>query len=503
MALSPLSGPDQAARTVVPSTPSPWSVLRGYVRPHRWTLLAGGLLSLATAATGLALPLVVRSLIDELSAGRSVAGALALMTALVLANALIGAFGGYVLERTGESVVLAARRQLLDRLLRLRLSAVEGAEPGDLMSRVTSDTTLLRSVVTQSLVSGVTGVLTLIATVVLMGLVDPVLLLVTAAVLVVAGLVIGVVIPRINKASRGAQEAVGEMGASLERTFGAFRMVKASGAEQREKQRVEEAADAAWRAGVRAAKWSALAGNMAGLSVQISFLVVLSIGGARTASGAIEVGTLVAFLLYVFYLMPPITQVVGALTQYQVAAAALGRLQEAIELPVEEEPRLPDGPAVAVPTQPADRSPAEPASVRFEHVRFRYRPELPEVHSDVSFDIPAGGMTAFVGPSGAGKTTVFSLLERFYEPTDGQVLVDGVDVREWPLRDLRAAIGYVEQDASVSGSLRENLLFAAPDATEDDLRAVLTTARLDRMVAVMPDGLDTLVGHRGTRLSGG
>jgi ABC-type multidrug transport system fused ATPase/permease subunit len=126
------------------------------------------------------------------------------------------------------------------------------------------------------------------------------------------------------------------------------------------------------------------------------------------------------------------------------------------------------------------------------------------VHSGVEFEVPAGGMTAFVGPSGAGKTTVFSLIERFYEPDTGRVLVDGRDVQDWPLAELRAAIGYVEQDAPVlSGTVRENLLFGAPDASEDELRDVLATARLDRMVAALPEGLETTVGHRGMKLSGG
>ena len=137
-------------------------------------------------------------------------------------------------------------------------------------------------------------------------------------------------------------------------------------------------------------------------------------------------------------------------------------------------------------------------------MRFRYRPELPEAHRGLSFRVPPRGMTAFVGPSGAGKTTVFSLIERFYEATSGWVLVDSRDVSDWPLAELRAAIGYVEQDAPVlSGTLRENLLLGAPHASEAELAQALRTTRLDSQVARLPDGLDTLVGHRGTRLSGG
>jgi ABC-type multidrug transport system fused ATPase/permease subunit len=483
---------------MTPASPLPrrgaWRVLLAYARPFRFALVGGGVLSLATAATGLALPLVVRELIAELGGGGTVTGLLVLMSVLVVANASIGALGSYVLERAGESVVLTARRGLLSRLIRLRLSAVESIEPGDLMSRVTADTTLLRSVATQSLVSAVTALLTLVATVALMFLMDPVMLAVTLAVLVLAGGLVGVIVPRINRAAKRAQESVGVMGAALERTYGAFRTVKASGAELREVERVREAARQAWHAGVRAAKWTAVAGNTAGLAVQGAFIAMLAVGGARVATGVIDVGTLVAFLLYVYYLLPPVQELVSAATQYQVGAAAIARIQEVEALPVE-----PEGSPAPLPAPGAP-----PASVTFERVIFRYRPDLEPAHRGVDFAVPAGGMTAFVGPSGAGKTTVLSLIERFYEPEAGRVLVDGVDVRDWPLGELRAAIGYVEQDAPVlSGTLRENLLFGAPDATEGDLADVLRTARLDAMVARLPEGLDTTVGHRGMKLSGG
>jgi ATP-binding cassette subfamily C protein len=474
--------------------PPTWRLLLGYVRPHRWTLLAGAVLSLLTGATGLLLPLVARELIDDLSHDRTITGALFIMSALVITNAAMGGLGSYVLRRTAESVVLGARRALSSYLLRLRITAVDRTEPGDLMARITSDTTLLREVTTDSLVGLGTGGLTLVATVVMMGLVDPVLLGVTLAVILAAGTVLGVIVPRINRASRQAQDAVGVMGASLERILGALRTVKASGAEHREELTLHAAAEESWRQSVRAAKWSAAAGNTAGLAMQIAFITVLAVGGARVATGAIDVGTLVAFLLYVFYLMSPIQQVVGAITQYQTGAAALARIQEALSLPAE--------PAALPAPLPADG--AAPAAVAFADVRFRYADDLPYVHHGVTFDVPARGMTAFVGPSGAGKTTVFSLIERFYDPESGAVTLDGRDLAEWDLPQLRSAIGYVEQDAPVlSGSLRENLLLGNPTADEDAVTRVLKTTRLDGLVAKLPGGLETLVGHRGTKLSGG
>ncbi|MDH6546760.1 ABC transporter ATP-binding protein [Streptomyces sp. SAI-041] len=474
--------------------PPAWRLLLGYVRPHRWTLLAGAVLSLLTGATGLLLPLVARELIDDLSHDRTITGALLVMSGLVVANAAVGALGSYVLRRTAESVVLGARRALSSYLLRLRITAVDRTEPGDLMARITSDTTLLREVTTDSLVGLGTGGLTLLATVAMMGLVDPVLLGVTLAVILAAGTVVGVIVPRINRASRQAQDAVGVMGAALERILGALRTVKASGAEHREELTLHAAAEESWRQSVRAAKWSAAAGNTAGLAMQIAFITVLAVGGARVATGAVDVGTLVAFLLYVFYLMSPIQQVVGAVTQYQTGAAALARIQEALRLPAE--PAAPPAPL------PADG--AAPAAVAFADVRFRYAEDLPYVHHGVTFDVPARGMTAFVGPSGAGKTTVFSLIERFYDPEAGIVTLDGRDLAKWDLPELRSAIGYVEQDAPVlSGSLRENLLLGNPEADADAVARVLATTRLDGLVAKLPSGLETLVGHRGTKLSGG
>ncbi|MFK4066552.1 ABC transporter ATP-binding protein [Streptomyces sp. NPDC029674] len=487
-----------------------WSALYRHFRPHRGAVALGAFLTLIGSATGLAQPLAAKSLVDRLGGDDSIAGILLLLTALVVLGTAIESVGAYVLERTAESVVLAARRTLIGRLLRLRLAEVERTQPGDLMSRVTSDTTLLRAVTTQSVVSAASGGLTFLATIVMMGLMDPVLLGVTLGVIVLIGGAVALVMPKIARATQRAQEAVGTISTALERAFGAFRTVKASGAEQREAAVVEAAAQDAWRHGVRSAKWQSVAWSSVGLAVQVSFLAVLGIGGARVASGEISVSTLVAFLLFLFYLIDPVSRLVEAASQYQVGSAAIARIVQAERLETEETEEREgaeetEGSESVVGRRLAGGSVADgAASVAFDDVTFRYRDDLPYVHHGVSFDVPGPGMTAFVGPSGAGKTTVFGLIERFYEATGGRVLVDGRDVREWPLAELRGAIGYVEQDAPVlAGTLRENLLFAAPDATDSDVRDVLVRARLDAVVERLPEGLDTVVGHRGSKLSGG
>ncbi|MDQ3410789.1 MAG: ABC transporter ATP-binding protein/permease [Chloroflexota bacterium] len=445
---------------------------------------------------GLVQPLAARTVIDALGAGAPLLTPLLILGAVVMLGALIGAFGEYVLQRAADSVVLGTRVKLLRHILRLKLSAFDTAQPGDLMCRVTSDTTLLREAATRALVNLVTETFILAGVIVMMGVMDLVLLGVTVGVLAVIGAVVGVMMPRISRAAKDVQEAVGQMGSALERVLGAFRTIKASGAEDREIAVVEGAADRAFGHGMRVAKWQALVGVSTGLAIQLSLLAVLGVGGARVASGGITVSTLVAFLLYLFYLGAPISQLVMAITTFQSGTAALGRINEVEQLPTE-----PEAPSLAM--TPIALS-AAPAAVHFEDEAFRYRDDAPTVHHGVTFEIPPGGMTAFVGPSGSGKSTVFALIERLYEPERGVVTVDGRNVADWPLHELRAQIGYVEQDAPVlAGTLRDNLRLAAPTATDDEIRRAPARTRLTGFLERLPDGLDTIVGHRGSTLSGG
>ncbi|GAB2785659.1 ABC transporter ATP-binding protein [Streptomyces daliensis] len=518
--MSPASSvsPAASAASASLSLRETFRVLLEHVRQVRGRLILGALLGLAGAAAMLGQPLAAKALIDRLQHQDGLTGTLALLTVLVLLGAGLRAWGQYLLAHTAESVVRGARRQLVARLLRLKVSELDRSEPGDLMARVTSDTTLLRQITTQSVVSATTSVLGLAGVLVMMGMLDVVLLGVSVGVAAMVSGVVVTALPRISAATARAQSSVGDMGAVLERALGALRTVKASGAEERETAVVHRAVDEAWRGGVAAAKWQSLMGTSAGLTVQLSFLTVLAVGGARVASGAIDVATLVAFLLFLFYLMDPISQLIQAVGQFHVSAAAVARLREAERLEVDplDAPAPALAPAPGRPSHPSRpsgesvpsvsvlRKPGAPATVVFEKVVFRYRPGLPDVHRGVDFAAAPGGMTALVGPSGAGKTTLFTLLERFYEPVSGRILLDGADVRDRPLADLRAALGYIEQDAPVlSGTLRDNLLFAAPDADERRLEDVLVRTRLTGLVRGLPQGLDTAVGHRGVRLSGG
>ena len=476
---------------------SAWRLLLQHVSPHRWAILSGGILGFLGGLASLAEPMVAKLAVDTLGQHRSLAGPVTLLAGVTIGGALLSMTGVYLLGRTAESVVLTARERLISRLLRLRVSALDRLKPGELLSRVTSDTTLLRSVSTYGLVHTVNAVFLLIGSIVLMARLDPVLLLVTVAVLAVNAVAVLVVVPRIRRATERSQAAVGQMGAVLERALGGFRTIKAHGAEEGEIAAVSGAARQARQRGAEVAGWTALMEASAGLAVQVSFLAVLGVGGARVASGALAVSSLIAFLLYLFLLTDPVTSLVNGATQLQAGLAAVVRLHELERLPVEPADTRRS-------TRPA-WSPG-PASIAFTEVWFRYRypPDGPWAHRGLTLELPPGGTTAIVGPSGAGKSTIFALLERYYEPDSGSIALAGRDIRTWPLPELRAAIGYVEQDAPIlAGTLRDNLRLASTDATDEDFRAALTLTHLDGLLDRLPQGLDTPIGHRGTTMSGG
>ncbi len=467
-----------------------------HTRPHLPALVVGTLLALLAGVAGLLQPLLAKQVIDALAADAPLTGPVLTLTGLVVLAAVLGVANSYVLGRTAERVVLGVRRQLAGRLVRLRVAELDRSSPGDLVSRTTADSTLLRSAATTALVDLVTGGLQFVGALALMAWLELRLLGVSLAVLLGVAVVVGVVVPRLRAAFIAAQEAVGTVSTALFRALGAARTVKASGAEGTELAAVGAAVDEAYRAGVRGVRLNAVLTAVVGLSIQVPFLAVLGVGGALVAGGDLPVSTLVAFLLYLFYLIGPIGQLVGGATTLQQGLAAADRIGEIDAMTVEDVPLAPPAPRASVPDAGAP-------GVRFEHVSFTYA-DREQVLDDVSFEAPGPGLTAVVGPSGAGKTTLFSLLMRFYDVDGGRVLVGDHDVTALGLGELRRLIGYVEQDAPVlEGTLGENLTYAAPGAGPDDVAAVLARTRLDELVDRLPDGLATRVGARGVLLSGG
>jgi ABC-type multidrug transport system fused ATPase/permease subunit len=465
-----------------------------YLRAHRGTLVVVAVLSLVSAATSLVQPLLIRRVLDAIQSHASIAAPVALLVGLLLAGAALGGGRDYLLQRTAEGLVLATRRRLARHLLRLPIAEYDRRRTGDLLSRVGADTTLLRAVVTSGLFELVTGAVMVVGATVAMLVLDPLLF---GVALIGLGLGLSVALTvsrRVRSLSQAAQARLGEMTSAVERAISAARTIRASGAQEREAETVGLSATAAYDAGMRVARLQALVEPVATSAIQGAFLLVLGVGGARVASGAITVGSLVAFILFLFFLVMPLGQALRAYTQLQTGLGALERIEEILDLPDETAADRPEAAAVIEPDAPA---------VEFDHVSFAYPNGLP-VLNDVSFTVPAGQRIALVGPSGAGKSTILALIERFYEVTDGSVRVGGVDVRELPREALRRRLGYVEQEAPVlAGTLRANLRLTAPDADDARLRAALDEVNLGALISRTAEGLDVEVGEGGVLLSGG
>ncbi|MDK3255134.1 ABC transporter ATP-binding protein [Blastococcus capsensis] len=468
------------------------------LRPHRRALLMAAGLSLVGAAAALAQPALVARVIEVVGAGKPLLPAVGLLVVVLLASSALRALQHFVLQRTAEGFVLTTRLVLTDRLLRLPVAEYDRRRTGDLMSRVGSDTTLLRATVTAGVVEVAGSVVVGVGALVAMAVVDVWLLLLTVLAVAIGASTAVLASRGVRRMSQRAQEEVGAMTAAVERALSAVRTIRASGATTREAAAVGAGAERAYAAGVQVARREALVSPAGSIAVQGAFLAVLGVGGYRVASGSIGVADLVAFILYLFLLVMPLGQLIGAWTQLQTGLGALTRIQEVLGLDPEEDDR-PERPAVGVPT--ARRG--EAALLELEDVSFSY-PDGTPVLRGVSLRIAPGSRVALVGPSGAGKSTVLALIEGFYPVDSGTIRWAGTDVRELPRAVLRARLGYVEQEAPVlAGTVRDNLLLTRPDATDPELWAVLADVGLTQVVRRSPRGLDVAVGDEGVLLSGG
>jgi ABC-type multidrug transport system fused ATPase/permease subunit len=469
--------------------------VRGLLRlaaERRAALTVALVLALVADAATLAQPVIIGRLLDAVGQGREIRWLVSLLVLVFVAGAALTGFGGYLLARTGEQVLRDLRIRLAAHLLRMRVADHDHRRSGDLLSRAGGDTMTLRSIVTSGPISALTGAATLIASLVLMGRVDLLLLGVTVATMAVAFGAVAVLLPRVKPAAVQTQVSMGRLLASLDKSLRAIRTVKSSLAEDRELREIREQAGSAYEGGLKLSRIQSQINPAIILGVHGSFLVVLGIGGGQVATGHLTISQLITFLLYLTTLAVPLVSVGQLMSDLQRGLASFARVNEILCL--EREP----APSAAGSGGPARGA----AEVRFEDVDFGYGER--RILDAVSFRVPPGTHTAIVGPSGAGKSTALALVERFYEAEGGRVLVDGRDVAETPLNELRRMIAYVEQETPVlAGTVAENVRYACPDATDEEVASVVAQVGLSGLVERLPEGMDTDVGDAGVLMSGG
>ena len=484
----------------------------------RGRLLVGvGLLAIVSSGLTLAIPSFISRLFSSGTFKFPGMGMIGAFLGLILASGVATVFQHYYLQKVGESIVNDARRKLSRHLLRLQIKEYDERKTGDLISRVASDTSRLRTGFLQVFLAGTTGIPLILGAGVIMLVIDPVLLGTALMLIALMGLLIAVVSRVIQGTSLAAQHELGELTSRVERDMTAIRTIRAANATASESASLDEQVETTWQACLKVAKVQSVVMPIATAGLQVSAIVVILTGAYRMSTGALSMAGLIQFASLLFILMSPLSQMMAAVSELHSSLASLERVNEIFDLPQEDEVDvvnlLPQATLnLSAPALRRRRSRAP--AIEFEDVYFTYGarefgtgleddPDSLVLHG-LNLTVPEGRRVAIVGPSGAGKSTVLQLVERFYDVDGGAIRVFGKDIRDYSREDLRRHLGYVEQDSPVlSGTLRQNLTLGTPDITDDQCLAALNAVNLEYLASRSSLGLEALVGESGAGLSGG
>ena len=467
------------------------------MRPYRLQIALASVALLVSAGITLAFPLVVRYLLDAafVRANAPALNRIALvLVGLFAAQGLLNFGQVWVLTAAAERIIAKLRDDLFAHLVRLSPGFFTERRSGELTSRLATDVTLLQSVMTYQATELSRQVLFLVGGVIMLTLTHPQLTVTTLAVVPVIVGTAWVFGRALKKASTGVQDRVADAMGSADEAFSQIRTVQSFTRETVEARRFSTQLRDVVIAAVRRAK---IRGAFFGVITFCAFggvVIVLWQGGRLVLARELTPGALVEFLFYAFFVAAAVGSLASLFGNYQEAVGAAHRVFELLDT----KPTVVDPPAPVALPRPVR------GDVWFEHVTFSYGPELPTVLHDVSFHIAPGEVVALVGPSGAGKTTVASLITRFWDVPNGVVALDGVDIRRLSLLELRGAVGLVPQEPALfSGTVRDNIAYARPEAGDADVMAAARAAHAWEFIERLPDGLETRVGERGVKLSGG
>ncbi|MDQ8651420.1 lasso peptide biosynthesis B2 protein [Enterococcus sp. FR068] len=471
---------------------------------HNWEFICVGILGLISAALTLAQPNLVANLIDQSNTGIKINSSLGILIVVLILSTILTAVQYYLLQIIGEGVVFKARKSLISHLLRLPIHEYDTRSVGDLLSRVSGDSSKLRMALIQVSIALSSGFLVVVGA----ALRDSLLFFMALSTVCVSFIGTIIMSKAIQKASFSAQKELGKLSGDIERDLHAIRTIRATNATDKEEEKSKLQAERLRNIGIRLAKIQAFMTPISNMTLQLSDLIVLGIGGHRVSIGLMSVADLIAFALLLYTMIGPIGQVFNAFGGVGESLGAFARIRELLELALESDYDV----TPAIP--PSSNLITEETAVYFEKISFGYNkmkfgsdPKEKEdsmILKEVTLRAEKGKRTAIVGPSGAGKSTLLQLIERFYDPDSGKIFVQGKDYRHYSREELRNFITYVEQDAPViSGTLRDNLLLGNSKISDSNCIEVLEEVNLHHLLDRNSKGLDMQVGESGANLSGG
>ena len=480
------------------SSLKPLKALVPFILAYRGTLVAALLALLVASAALLALPVALRYLIDNGFVQQNLGTVNRYFGWFLAASILFSLFAAlryYLVTWLGERVVADVRNAVYARVIRMDPAFFEVTRTGEVLSRLTTDTTLVQSISGSGLSIALRSTLSLVGGLVMLILTSPRMAIYTLAGIVVVVLPVIVVGRYIRKLSRQSQDRVADTSGLAGETLNAMQTVQSFTLEDLQTQRYSEAVMSSFLTAVRRIRMNAILVALAFVLV-FSMLTLFLWGGSRSVlAGEMTAGQLGQFLMYAFFVGSSATALSSLWGEIQRAAGAMERLSELLQAE----------PLIHAPDQPLTLPSRVRGHIRFEQADFSYpsRPDEKALH-DFSLDVQPGDTVAIVGPSGAGKSTSFQLLLRFYDLTGGRITVDGLDIAQLDPGDLRRQIGLVPQETVLFGeSAMENIRYGRPEATDDEVRHAAGLAVADEFIEALPDGYDTFLGERGTRLSGG
>ena len=469
--------------------------LYGLLRPWRAQLLLTGLAIVISTAMSLVPPYVASKAIDDGIIKNDVGAldvALVVLAVAVALYALASAAQTYASAWIAQRAIASLRSRMFAHLQVLSPSFYDRTQTGELISRITNDVEQIENLVSMGLTVIAGGILALVGTIVAMFLLDAELAVIALWVFPASFAAMAVWGRVARPLFRRTRETIAGLSAYLQETVGGIRVVRSFGQEARHRARFEQLNQRDGRAQLATNVASSVFSGAMALIAPLGVTVILIVGGLQVKDGVQSIGVVVAFIAYFQRLFAPLAQMRSLASFYTQGGAALDKINALLE----EQPAVRERPAA----RPLERAAGE---VRVEGVSFSYDEER-TVLEDVDLTFPAGGVTALVGGNGAGKSTLVSLIARFYDPTAGRILIDGNDIREVTLASLRRTVSMSLQDSALlSGSVRDNVLLAKPDATDAEIESTLADLGGLEIVDRLPDGLDTEVGEGGASLSAG